>query len=144
LRSSQLEHSCGALGILVLVQRDSVTQLVLGVYLIGLSTNYVPMLIYAIGITTNKSTRAELGQELTDEPRVMAKDRSQSLLLLVPFLVPTLLSVRSARTSGIARIEAPQKGTSKLPLRESSANQKLSHSARVRRSSAYPPNTMIQ
>jgi hypothetical protein len=81
---------CGALGILVLVQRDSFTQLVLGVYLIGLSTNYVPMLIYAIGITRNKSTRAELGQELTDEPRVMAKYRRQSLLLLVPFLVPTL------------------------------------------------------
>ena len=40
---------CGALGILVLVQRDSFTQLVLGVYLIGLSINYVPMLIYAIG-----------------------------------------------------------------------------------------------
>jgi hypothetical protein len=81
---------CGSLGILVLVQRDSFTQLVLGVYLIGLSTNYVPMLIYAIGLTTNKSTRAELGQELNDEPRVMAKYRCQSLLLLVPFLVPTL------------------------------------------------------
>jgi len=81
---------CGALGILVLVQRDSFTQLVLGVYLIGLSINYVPMLIYAIGITTNKSTRAELGQELNDERRVMAKYRRQSLLLLVPFLVPIL------------------------------------------------------
>jgi hypothetical protein len=73
-----------------LVQHDSVTQLVLGVYLIGLSINYVPMLIYAIGLTTNKSARAELGQELNDERRAMAKYRRQSLLLLVPFLVPTL------------------------------------------------------
>jgi hypothetical protein len=81
---------CGALGILVLIQRDSVTELVLGVYLIGLSANYVRMLIYAIGITTNKSTRAEWGQELTDKPWVIAKYRRQSLLLLVPFLVPTL------------------------------------------------------
>jgi hypothetical protein len=81
---------CGALGIWVLVLRDSFTQLVLGVYLIGLSINYVPMLIYAIRITTNKGTRAELGQELNDERRVMAKYRRQSLLLLVPFLVPIL------------------------------------------------------
>src|ERR1041384_7745836 len=68
---------CGALGILVLIQRDSVTELVLGVYLIGLSANYVRMLIYAIGITTNKSTRAEWGQELTDKPWVIAKYRRQ-------------------------------------------------------------------
>lgn len=45
---------CGALGMLVLFQRDSFTQLVLGTYLIALSINYVPMLIYAIGISRNR------------------------------------------------------------------------------------------
>jgi hypothetical protein len=89
---------CGALGILVLVQRDSVTQLILGWYLIGLSINYVPMLIYVIGITTNKSMRVELGQELNDERRDMAKCRRQSLLLLVPFLVPILALSQRRKT----------------------------------------------
>jgi hypothetical protein len=81
---------CGVLGVLVLFQGGSITQLVLGVYLITLAINYVPMLIYAIGITRNKSASAELGQELNDERRVMAKYRRQSLLLLVPLLIPIL------------------------------------------------------
>jgi hypothetical protein len=86
------------LALLVLVQRDSVTQLILGWYLIGLSINYVPMQIYVIGITTNKGMRVELGQELNDERRDMAKCRRQSLLLLVPFLVPILALSQRRKT----------------------------------------------
>jgi hypothetical protein len=81
---------CGVLGMLVLFQGGSFTQLVLGVYLIALAINYVPMLIYAISLTRGNSARMELGQELNEKSRLVVKYRRQSLLLLVPLVVPIL------------------------------------------------------
>jgi hypothetical protein len=81
---------CGVLGMFVLFQGGSFTQLVLGVYLIALAINYVPMLIYAISLTRDNGARMELGQELNDKSRLVVKYRRQSLLLLVPLLVPIL------------------------------------------------------
>jgi hypothetical protein len=60
----------------------------LGLYLISLGINYVPMLIYAITINRAKSARAELGDELDEKRVAMAKYRRQSLWLLVPLIVP--------------------------------------------------------
>jgi hypothetical protein len=92
---------CVALGIFVLVRGNSSGQLALGMYLISLGINYVPMLIYALVITKCKSARAELGDELNDERRAMAKYRRESLLLLVPLLVPLVaLSHEYHRASG--------------------------------------------
>jgi hypothetical protein len=80
---------CAGLGVFVLVRgHGSLAQLLLGLYLITLGVNYVPMLIYAIAITRANSARSELGEELEDKPRAMAKYRRQSVLLLVPLLVP--------------------------------------------------------
>jgi hypothetical protein len=48
------------------------------------------MLIYAVVITRGETARAEMGDELNDERRAIAKYRRQSLLLLVPLLVPMI------------------------------------------------------
>jgi hypothetical protein len=81
---------CGVLGMFVLFQGGSFTQVVLGVYLMALAINYVPMLIYAISLTRDNRARMELGQELNDKSRLVVKYRRQSLSLLVPLLVPIL------------------------------------------------------
>jgi hypothetical protein len=65
-------------------------QLALGLYLISLGINYVPMLIYAIAITRGETARAEVGDEINDKSRAMAKYRRQSMFLLVPLLVPVV------------------------------------------------------
>jgi membrane protein implicated in regulation of membrane protease activity len=88
---------CVALGIFVLVRGNSFWQLALGLYIISLGINYVPMLIYALVITKYKSARTELGDELNDQRRAMAKYRRKSLLLLVPLLVPFVALRREHR-----------------------------------------------
>jgi membrane protein implicated in regulation of membrane protease activity len=88
---------CVALGIFVLVRGNSFWQLALGLYIISLGINYVPMLIYALVITKYKSARTELGDELIDQRRAMAKYRRKSLLLLVPLLVPFVALRREHR-----------------------------------------------
>ncbi|MGB8478244.1 MAG: hypothetical protein WCE63_05315 [Acidobacteriaceae bacterium] len=72
-------------------------KLVLGLYLISLGINYVPMLVYAVGITRSQSARVEMGDEFIDKRRVMAKYRRHSMLLLVPLLVPMLALVQELR-----------------------------------------------
>lgn len=81
---------CVALGAFVLLRAHSFWQIALGLYLISLGINYVPMLAYAAAITRGQSARAEMGDELTDKRRAMAKYRRESILLLVPLLVPIL------------------------------------------------------
>ena len=81
---------CAALGTFVLFRGHSFWQAILGLYLISLGINYVPMLAYAVAITKRHSAEAEMGDELMDERRAMVKYRRQSLLLLVPLLVPML------------------------------------------------------
>jgi hypothetical protein len=76
-----------ALGILTLLRGGSRWQLALGVYLILLGINYVPMLVYAVAISKRGSALAEMGDELTDQRRAMAKYRRQSVFLLLPLMV---------------------------------------------------------
>lgn len=83
-----------ALGVFILVRAHSSRQLALGVYFTTLGINYVPMLVYAVVITRKQSAKAELGDELDDPRRAMAKYRRQSLLLLIPLLVPILAIVQ--------------------------------------------------
>jgi len=87
-----------ALGIFVLVRgHHSLAQIVLGLYLISLGINYVPMLNYAIRIARTKSARVELGNELSDKRVAMAKYRRQSLWLLVPMIVPLMALAQSRK-----------------------------------------------
>jgi hypothetical protein len=60
------------------------------------------MLIYALAITRNKSARAELGDELNDRTGAMSKYRRQSILLLVPLLVPIIALHRLPLRRGVA------------------------------------------
>jgi len=79
-----------ALGVFVLLRRHSAWQLALGLYLICLGINYVPMLAYTVSIGNKQNAQAELADELTNKRRAMSKYRRLSALLLVPLLVPFL------------------------------------------------------
>jgi hypothetical protein len=78
----------GALGLFVLYRAHSSWQVVLGIYLICLGINYVPMLAYTLSIARKESARAELGSELSDKAAALSKYRRQSLLLLLPLAAP--------------------------------------------------------
>jgi hypothetical protein len=94
---------CPALGAFVLLRRQSGFQLGLGLYLIALGINYLPMLLYAVAIAKQRSARVELGEELNDKRRAMAKYRRQSIALLIPLLVPAMVvwqERRRARVDG--------------------------------------------
>jgi hypothetical protein len=78
------------LGLFVLYRGHSAWQAVLGIYLISLGINYIPMLAYTLSISDRESARAELGDELSDKPAAMSKYRRQSLLLLIPLAAPIL------------------------------------------------------
>ena len=91
-----------ALGGFVLFRSHSLKQTAIGLYLISLGINYVPMLMYAVAISLAGRARAELGDELADRRQAMAKYRRQSLWLLIPFAIPIIAIVNlkgSRRTS---------------------------------------------
>jgi hypothetical protein len=87
---------CAALGLFVLLRGHSFWQVALGIYLMCLGINYVPMLAYAVSIANKDTARAELADELAEKAKAMAKYRRQSLLLLV------LLGVLWAITHGLS------------------------------------------
>jgi hypothetical protein len=83
-----------ALGLFVLFRGRSLWQVALGIYLISLGINYIPMLAYTLSIANKESALAELGAELSDKAGAMSKYRRGSLLLLVPLAAPILAIVR--------------------------------------------------
>lgn len=91
-----------AFGIFTILRGHSVWQTLFGAYLLSLGVNYVPLLLYGIAIARHHSARAELGDELVQKDRAMRRYRLQSLLLLIPFLVPLWLLVTSAGANGNA------------------------------------------
>ncbi len=89
------------LGLFVLLRQHSFWQIVLGVYLICLGINYVPMFAYAVAIPTRERAREEIAEELGDKRRAMSKYRRQSLLLLIPLLVPILAFAARQRSRSL-------------------------------------------
>jgi hypothetical protein len=87
-----------ALGILSLrvglFRTHAVWQIVLGIYLLLLAINYIPMLWCAIDLTRHGNVAAELASELGNKGAAMRKYRRQSLWLLVPLAVPLALMTR--------------------------------------------------
>ena len=77
-----------ALGVFVLYRSHTAGQIGLGIYLLSLGINYVPMVVYTISIASRENAAAELGEELNDKPRAMSKYRRLSLFLLVPLVFP--------------------------------------------------------
>ena len=83
-----------ALGLFVLYRSHSYWQVVLGIYLVCLGINYIPMLAYTLSIAGKESAQAELGSELSDKRAAMSKYRRQSLLLLIPLAAPILAIIQ--------------------------------------------------
>jgi hypothetical protein len=90
---------CPALGALTLLRAHSWWQLALGLYLISLGMNYVPLLVYAVSLHKKRGALAEIADELKDKRQAMAKYRRQSIFLLVP-LLPAIEALRQHRQSG--------------------------------------------
>lgn len=78
------------LGVFILFRSHSVRGIVLGAYLLCIGVNYVPLLLHAISLVRRNSARHEIADELTQKHRMFRKYRRQSVLLLVPLVVPTL------------------------------------------------------
>jgi hypothetical protein len=58
--------------------------------LCGIALNYVPLLLYAISIVRRKSAQQEVAFELEHKEIYARKYTLQSLLLLLPLVVPIL------------------------------------------------------
>jgi hypothetical protein len=55
------------------------------------------MLAWAIAISSKQNAQRELGRELTEKRRAMAKYRRQSLVLLIPLLPLSLMATQKRR-----------------------------------------------
>jgi hypothetical protein len=64
--------------------------LLLGSYTCCLAINYVPLLLYSMSIIRRKSAQEEVALELTNKAHYGRKYTVQSLLILLPLVVPVL------------------------------------------------------
>ena len=90
-----------ALGILTLLRSGSVEMNALGVALVGLGVNYVPLLFHAIDLVRRSGVESAIADEGCDRQALYAKYRRQSLWLLLPFGVgiAALSQMRRRRSS---------------------------------------------
>jgi hypothetical protein len=88
-----------ALGMLTLIRTHSVGGTVLGVYLLCIGVNYVPLLLHAISLVRQGTAHQEIADELPEKHLMFRKYRRQSLLLLVPLVVP-IVAIIQERSSG--------------------------------------------
>lgn len=68
----------------------SLEQILVSGYILCIGLNYVPLLLYAISIARRGSAREEVAFELTQRERYGRKYTAQSVLLLLPLVVPIL------------------------------------------------------
>jgi hypothetical protein len=100
VRSAASPLPTGVLSLRVgLFRTHAAWQIVLGVYLLLLAINYIPMLWCAIDIARHRSAATELGGELEDKTAAARKYRRQSLWLLVPLAVPVAWIMRRKRAT---------------------------------------------
>jgi len=76
----------------------SVWMVVLGVYLIFVGINYVPLLLHAIGISRRGNAQQEVADELECKQETFRKYRRESLLILVPLVVPVAAILNRGQT----------------------------------------------
>ena len=86
-----------ALGCFILLRAGPNGSVLLGLYFIALGLNYLPLLVNAVALTRDRSALTELGHELNDKRRTMAKYRRQSLWLLVPLVTPVVALIEWRR-----------------------------------------------
>ena len=92
-----------SLGLLSLLRGHLRWQIIVGTYLILLAVNYVPLMAYAIIIIRKGSAHEEAADELTDRSRIASKYMPQSLLLLIPLVVPVLTVLQELRNDSPER-----------------------------------------
>ncbi len=68
-----------------------------GFFLSWLAVNYVPLLLYAISIVRGKSAQVEVAFELEHKDFYARKYTLQSLLLVLPLIIPVLAIAQEVR-----------------------------------------------
>lgn len=74
----------------------NLTQILVSGYMLCIALNYMPLLLYAVGIARRGSAREEVAFELTQKEHYGRKYTAQSFLLLLPLVVP-ILAIYQAR-----------------------------------------------
>jgi hypothetical protein len=77
-----------ALGSFTLIRGHSKWQTVFRGYLLSLGVYYVPLFLNAVILARHRSSRQEVGDELADKVGAMRRYRRQTVLLLLPLVVP--------------------------------------------------------
>ncbi len=91
-------------GTFILFRGHSLGQVALGAYFLSLAINYVPLLLYAINIARRKSARAEVADERAQGQRLAMREyRRQSLLLLLPLVVPAMAFTQERRKARVMK-----------------------------------------
>ncbi|MDG6926628.1 MAG: hypothetical protein JRN09_08745 [Nitrososphaerota archaeon] len=82
----------GALGLVALLFGDMKSPFViwLGVYLLLLGVDYVPLLAYGVSIARSGTAQEEIREELADFAHSRWKYGLQQTLLMVPLFIPAL------------------------------------------------------
>jgi hypothetical protein len=102
----------GSLGFLsvILDLTQSAVATAIGVYLLCLGVDYVPLLVYGIVIARRGSAKTEIALELADEARFRRKYGVQQALLMVPLFMAMLAlsqELRGRRETRISVQSAP-------------------------------------
>ena len=85
---------CAAVGLSILHGANhSPLMVILGSFFLGVSLNYIPLLLSAISIVKNKSAQQEVAYELENKDTYGGKYTLQSILLLLMPLAMLLLAV---------------------------------------------------
>jgi hypothetical protein len=78
----------------------------IGIYLLLLGVDYIPLLLYGIGIARRNSAKKEVEAELADEAYFRRKYGVQQTLLMVPLLIPLLALSQELRERRMTRDRA--------------------------------------
>jgi hypothetical protein len=85
---------CAAVGLSILHGTNhSPLMVILGSFFLGVSFNYIPLLLYSINIVKHRSAQQEVAYELENKDTYGGKYTLQSILLLLMPLAMLLLAV---------------------------------------------------
>ncbi len=85
---------CASIGLLILHGANhSPLMIILGSFFLGVSLNYIPLLLYSINIVKHKSAQQEVAFELEHKDTYAGKYTLQSIVLLLMPLAMLLLAV---------------------------------------------------
>ncbi|HEX9132764.1 MAG TPA: hypothetical protein VF844_10765 [Ktedonobacteraceae bacterium] len=84
---------CSTVGLLIFQSANHAPcNVILGSFFLGVSLNYIPLLLHAINIVKHKSAQQEVAYELEHKDRYAGKYMLQSILLLLMPLAMLLLA----------------------------------------------------